>query len=102
MVRDITIDEDFEVKFLNGDFMVEDSDKNHIQLIIRTYLGAWKEFPLVGCGIDYYIASSGQESILKRNINVQLTADNYRVLTITVGRSSDGNITIDPKAERIA
>ena len=101
MVKDININEDFELEILNGDFKVDESDKNHIQLIIRTYLGAWKEFPRVGCGIDYYMASSGQETILKRNIAVQLAADNYKVLSIGLARQSDNNIIIDPKAERL-
>ena len=100
-VQDILLNESFEIEFKDGDFKIGDSDKNHIALIIRTAVGNWKEFPLVGVGIDYYLASSGNESLLKRNISVQLGADNYKVKKLQMETTSNTEITYSIDAERI-
>lgn len=81
-VKDINVDESYNITTRNGDFEVLDSDKTHINLILRSYINAFKEFPLVGVGIDQYLASSGSEQLIKRNITVQLNNDNYKVNSI--------------------
>jgi hypothetical protein len=79
----------------NGDFVISDSDKNHIYLILKTVLGDWKQYPLVGCGLDYYQASSGMEQIIQRNMTVQLTADGYKVISITTNPNEPDNYNIN-------
>jgi hypothetical protein len=87
-VKDIGLSEDFELISKNGDFFIEDSDQNHIALILKSYLGAFKEFPLVGLGIDYYIASSGNKEVIKRNMTVQLNNDAFKVNEIKINNDS--------------
>lgn len=96
-VKDIDLTDDLELKIIDGDFKVSESDQNHILLIVKAYLGAFKQFPLVGVGVDLFIASTGQQQILRRNIAVQLEADNYG--DILVGVTGNDQYTID--AERI-
>lgn len=83
-VKDIKLDDDFDLVIENGDFKVSSSDMQHIQLICITDLGHWKQFPLMGVGIQKYIASSGQQEALKRAINIQLAADGYKVNQVLV------------------
>ena len=83
-VKDIILDDDFDLIIENGDFKVSESDMQHIQLICITDLGHWKNAPLLGVGIEKYISSSGQTDALKRSINIQLSADGYRVNEILV------------------
>ena len=100
LVQDIGLTETFEIVIKDGDFFVEDSDQNHVGLILKTYLGNWKEYPLVGIGIDYYIASSGNAQIIKRNITVQLNNDGYKVNEIKIDTTTD-TLGCSVAAERI-
>ena len=45
-VKDIKLDDDFDLVIENGDFKVSSSDMQHIQLICITDLGHWKQFPI--------------------------------------------------------
>jgi len=83
-VKDIDFNESFELKIANGDFVLSDSDQNHIMLITKSYLGAFKQYPLIGVGVDYYQASTGQQQVLKRNIKVQLESDSYQVTDVKI------------------
>jgi hypothetical protein len=82
--KDFKLENDFDLAIENGDFAIVESDQDHIAIIVKSYLGAFKQFPLVGLGIDYYLASSTSEQVLKRNMTVQLNNDGYRVDGITV------------------
>lgn len=83
MVKDIILDEsnDLVINSL-GDFDVKDSDQQHVILIINTFLGQWKQSPFTGVGIINYLASSGQQQTLKREMTVQMIADGYDVKEI--------------------
>lgn len=76
-VKDILLDENYDLAISNGDFKVGSSDSQHIQLIVDSWIGSWKQFPLVGVGITNYKNSAGQEIALKRNIAVQLEVDGF-------------------------
>jgi hypothetical protein len=95
-VKDITIDDDFDLIIEDGDFKVSESDIQHIQLICITDLGHWKQSPLLGVGIEKYIASSGQTDALKRAINIQLSSDGFRVNQVLVtGTNEDFQYSVD-------
>lgn len=90
---DILIGDDLDLLFTNGDFAVGDSENQNQILIIKNNTGSFKEFPLVGVGIDKYIKSSGKEDEIKRLVTIQLVADGYRVNKILI--DSNFNIYID-------
>jgi len=96
-VQDFDLAEDFDLIIENGDFRVADSDQNHVLLIIKTFLGSFKQFPLVGMGIDQELASTGRQQVIKRNMRVQLNNDGYQVNNITLR----DNATYDLNVERI-
>jgi len=83
-IKDITLDDTYDLVIENGDFKISDSDMQHIELICITDLGHWKQYPLLGVGIENYIASSGQTEALKRSINIQLASDGYNVKRVDV------------------
>lgn len=83
-VKDLDLTEDLDIRINNGDFVVNYSDANHILCIIKTTIGSFKQFPLIGVGIDYYLSSTGQEPVVKRNINVQLESDSYENIEVKV------------------
>ncbi len=84
MVKDIDLETDLDLKIIDGDFVISDSDQNHVINILKAYLGGYKQFPLVGVGIDYYLASAGTQQVIKRNITVQMESDGYKVNKIEV------------------
>lgn len=84
MVKDIDLETDLDLKIIDGDFVISDSDQNHVINILKAYVGGYKQFPLVGVGIDYYLASAGTQQVIKRNITVQMESDGYKVNKIEV------------------
>ena len=84
MVKDIDLETDLDLKIIDGDFAISDSDQNHVINILKAYTGGYKQFPLVGVGIDYYLASAGTQQVINRNITVQMESDGYKVNKIDV------------------
>jgi len=96
-VKDIALDDELELVILDGDFKIVESDTTHIELILREHLGGFKQFPLVGMGIDDELASPGRQQIIKRNMGVQLTNDGYKLNAVAL--LADATYKID--ADRI-
>jgi len=67
-----------------GDFFIGDSDTQHVQDIINSWAGWWKEFPTIGVGIKRYLGASGGIQIVKRAIKIQLKSDGYRTDKIVI------------------
>ncbi len=86
---------DNDYLFENGDFVIGDSDTQHIQDIVFENAGAYKQFPLVGVGIYNFLNSSGAELILSREINLQLVTDGYKVNEINFNGTDVSDFTID-------
>ncbi len=93
--KDILQDTDGDLLFKDGDFVIGLSDNQHITDIIISTPGSWKEYPLCGVGIEYYLNSSGTQGILKRDIQVQLTTDGYRVDNIQFETDAIDTFTVD-------
>jgi|ERR1035437_20464 hypothetical protein len=83
-VQDIDLDDNFDLTIVNGDFLITESDQNHVISIINSYTGAWKEYPLVGVGLIQYLAGSVNSDVVKRAIQTQLITDGYNVQDIKV------------------
>jgi hypothetical protein len=45
------IDKDLVIDTLNGDFLTRESDTAHIDFIVNTDVGQWKQSPLLGVGV---------------------------------------------------
>jgi len=78
-VKDIALTEGLDLFVKDGDFVISESDQQHVLLILKTFVGAWKQYPLLGVGIDNYIASAGQSQVLKRSMTVHMESDGYKV-----------------------
>jgi len=83
--QDFLVDStDNDLLFENGDFAIGASDDSHIQDVIISFPGYWKQFPLCGVGIQSYLNSSGEQQRLKNEINLQLKNDGYKVNSISI------------------
>jgi hypothetical protein len=99
IAQDFLLDENYDLLVVNGDFVIGVSDNQHIQDIIQSYIGWWKQFPLVGVGIQSYVNSNGQDQALARSIQIQLQSDGFTVQNPQVTINPD-EITIQPNAIR--
>lgn len=77
-VFDILLDNDQELVAENDDFRTGDASNNIIKYIIASHTGNWKEFPLVGVGIDQYLNSSLPTDQMETIIKSALQADVFR------------------------
>jgi hypothetical protein len=94
--RDIKLT-DNDLEFQQGDFLITNSDQQHIEDIVEAFQGSYKEFPLLGVGIRQYINSAGAQDEVQSLVQLQLESDGYTVNSVILG--DQGNIYID--AERI-
>lgn len=84
----------------NGDFSIGLSDSQHIQDIIVSFIGTWKEFPNVGVGLKQFQGSAGKEQAIQQAIKLQLFADGYDVSQATISINSDGSFNIYTNSTR--
>lgn len=84
--QDITLDDDLDLQIVDGDFRITNTIEQEILLLINATPGSFKQFPLAGVGIVDFLASSGQQGAIRRNIKVQLEADGMVVDVCTVGQ----------------
>lgn len=76
-VKDITYTEDLLTK--GGDFIVEESEQQHIQDIVFSSRGDFRQFPLVGVGITSTLNSNENIDVIRKRVKNQLNYDNFDV-----------------------
>lgn len=100
-MKDIKIkdnDLDFVYSEFGGDMGSEISDNRHIQDIISSFPGYWKETPLIGVGIDSYVNSKGKTQELEKKIRVNLESDKWVVDKLSTSvTGSDVQVEIEYK-----
>jgi hypothetical protein len=79
--QDIMIDSTGDLVIDNGDFKIGKSDGQHIECILRSSEGHFKEFPL--CGADIQSAINGIiDGAYRKKVRLQLVRDGYKVKTV--------------------
>lgn len=73
--KDILVNNDLLIE--NGDFVMGDSDIQHIDHIITAQPGEYKETPQLGFGVINYLKSNTTKTKFKRDLRVQLNFDGY-------------------------
>lgn len=80
--------EDLYINPATNDFDIALSDMQHVEDIVNSNKGAWKEFPLLGVGSKNYLAGSNFKE-LEKNIRLQLEYDGYRVFDVATTFKND-------------
>jgi hypothetical protein len=76
-------DGDLFIDSVTGDFVVGPSDNQHIDDIITSFAGAFKQYPILGCGLLTYLKSQdGQAAV--NEIKQQLQSDGYQLAKVEV------------------
>lgn len=87
-----------DINIIESDFLLTQSDEQHIIDTISSNKGEWKENPADGVGINQYLKSKGTENTLSRSIGIQLQNDKYKAKPI-VSFNASGKLIIDPNVE---
>lgn len=78
MNKDLALDEKGDLKIVDGDFVIEESDQQHVMDIFNSFKGEFKEHPLVGFGATKYLKGNATESEFKRDLKIQLENDVFK------------------------
>lgn len=93
MFKDLLLDADGDLLIDKGDFVVGDSDARHVEDIIESFPGEWKQFPSMGVGIMTFLKSENGKAAVAL-IQSQLQADGYSINAIDV-KNDNGNLIVD-------
>lgn len=91
--QDLLLDDDKNLLCDAGDFSAGDSDAQHVDLLIASTKGMFKESPVLGSGLIHYLKKpDGSIREMKREINVQLATDGYKLTAMELDASGDYKI----------
>lgn len=92
-MRDFLLNPDNNLLIENGDWQEGDSHHQHIELLLTSLPGQWKENPETGVGLS--LSQNGViDGFIKRTIAVQLEADGFKLDHLQI---TEKGISIDAK-----
>lgn len=89
---DILLTDDNDIDIVNGDFNLGYSDNQQQKLILSTNKGDWKEYPILGVGIEDILDNDNYVGVLIE-IKKQLQYDGMNVNNVKF--EENGKITIE-------
>lgn len=95
--KDILLASDGDLSHENGDFIVGESDFQHVQNIVIASPGDYKQYPIIGFSAFKKLNSPAvlnNANAIKADLTLQLTMDGFKVRKITVGNQI-GDLKID-------
>ena len=87
MAKDLIFDDDLVIE--NGDFLVADSDTQHIAHLLLSRPGHYKNVPYAGIAINDFLNSPTTPKVianLEREIALQLEADGAKSVTVNISK----------------
>ena len=90
-------DSDLFIDPETGDFKKVPSDTKHVEDIIKSYSGWWRESPTIGVGIDLALASPFNKQRYIRAIRLQMETDGIKVDELTINEKNEIFITGERK-----
>ena len=92
-MQDLILNEHNNLLIERGDWLIADSQQQHIQLLLTSLPGEWKETPETGVGLA--LSQNGAiDGFMKRTIAVQLEADRFKLDNLQI---TEKGIIIDAK-----
>ena len=82
-MKDITVTNQYDLEIAGGDFVTNESTAQHVEMLLLSKQGEWKESPITGCNIQQ--AQNGTITrTLDRHIRIQLEADGFSAETLQI------------------
>lgn len=98
--QDFKLDSNGDIAIENGDFVITESDQQHILDIMQSVPGWIKEFPLVGFNPYQYLNGRTSSTELNKNAKIQLQADGYTQVVADLKIDSANQITGNVNGKR--
>jgi hypothetical protein len=87
LINDFIYSDDIPLKF--GDFIVAESEQAHIEDIIVSNKGEYRQYPLLGVGaLNFLNGNTGLDEV-RRRISTQLKYDNFVIKSISLLKSGE-------------
>jgi hypothetical protein len=96
-MKDIIITTDIQI--ISGDLMVEISDIQHVEHILKANLGQFYQYPDIGYGINKKLNGTFNPQSETANIKKALDNDSIQADQININASGD-NFQVDVKFKR--
>jgi len=96
-VKDILLTDGNELQTLRGDFLVGESDAQHVQHIIEATKGNFLENPTLGVGITEFRNGNISLAELSKRVRLELQKDGYKLNKVNF---INGEIVIDAQRVR--
>jgi hypothetical protein len=80
---DIILGDDGDVYAVDGDFVVSESDNQHVEHVLIAMPGEYKQYPLIGVGISQLLKGK-LTGDTKRSIDLGLNNDGYSANEIKI------------------
>ena len=91
--QDFLLDADKNILCLAGDFSTGESDAQHVELLVSSNKGMFKESPTVGAGLIRFLKRADTAiREMRREINVQLAADGYKMTDLAMDENGEYQI----------
>lgn len=91
-MNDILLDDDMDLAIENGDFVVDDAEQQHQELILIAPQGSFRGSPLTGVGITRYYKSAftvANIDKLRQKIRLQMQYDGYNTVKTVINSFED-------------
>lgn len=99
--RDIKLNNDGDLEFVNGDFAIIKSDNQHVEDILIANVNHFKNLPTIGVNIISNLNSSTNNQKVRRLIKLHLKSDRLQVGEIIINNDI-GQKEVDlPKMKRL-
>lgn len=87
IAKDFLSDPDGDLLIKDGDFVIGESEEQHINDILVSHPGGWRQTPFLGVGISKFFNSplnSGVLTSARKRIKLMLEMDNYKDIVIAM------------------
>ena len=81
-MKDFLLDDNNDLKIINGDFDIGESEMQEVGLILQSTQGEWKENPLLGPNLFRFIKAKTNKAEIEREVSLHLAMDNKDFQTL--------------------
>lgn len=103
MPVDYLLDDDWDLQIAGGDFVKGPCNEQDITAMLISGKGNWKQWPLLGIGIQSRLEgayTAADLARLKRDISLELEVDGFKVNDVAIQLGNGEILTINPDADR--
>ncbi len=95
MRYDLKLTENNDLAIENGDFVIAESDIQHVKLLLQTVKGDYKQFPTTGCNLIDFIKKGVSDKKIEYEITTQLKADGYSLTKTSIDNTGNLDVEFD-------